>query len=130
MNDFWTALGDIPREVTPVLSILLSPIIRLDKIETYAEILVTVGVTALLRPSLLTIYWSPRELPCKLSTGTEASISIGTSFLRKDFTFSLCHLHITFNQNPQEGRNKREKETKACSYGSGVTTQAFHEMEM
>lgn len=60
-------------------------VIILDKMETYAEILVTVGVTALLRPPLSSNRRPTREPPCKLSTGTEASISIGTSFLAPGF---------------------------------------------
>lgn len=59
MNDFWTASGDTSCELTPPpphthypCSLSPLPIIRLDKMETYAEILVTVGITALLRPSL------------------------------------------------------------------------------
>ncbi len=86
MNDFWTALGDMPGGVDPPCDPpppLL--IIRLDKMETYAEILVTVGVTALLRPSLSSNRRPPRVPPSKLSTGTEASISIGTSFLAPGF---------------------------------------------
>lgn len=121
MNDFWTALGDMPGELTPLLPL---PIIRLDKMETYAEILVTVGITALLRPSLSTICRSPCEPPSKLSMGTEASISIGTSFLPQDFTFSLCHLHITLNQNPQRATRRREKKKKESKkQNHGVTVQ-------
>lgn len=89
MNDFWTALGDMPGELTPPPPRKppppLLPIIRLDKMETYAEILVTVGVTALLRPSLYSNCRPPCAPPSKLSTGTEASISIGTSFLAPGF---------------------------------------------
>lgn len=85
MNDFWTALGDMPGEVTPPPPGPPLAIIRLDKMETYAEILVTVGVTALLRPFLSSICRPPCEPPSKLSMGTEASISIGTSFLPPGF---------------------------------------------
>ena len=85
MNDFWTALGDMPGELTPPCDPPPLPIIRLDKMETYAEILVTVGVTALLRPPLSGNCRPPCEPPSKLSTSTEASISIGTSFLAPGF---------------------------------------------
>lgn len=132
MNDFWTGLGDKPAKVAQPLThpphtcnLHPAPVIKLDKMETYAEILVTVGVTALSRPSLSCNH----RPPSKLSTGTEASISIGTSFPTRDFTFSCCHLHITLNQNPQwaTGRGKqqtREREGKpeACRHGSEEAT--------
>lgn len=107
MNDSWTASCDMLNKLTP----LPHPIIRLDKMETYAEILVTVGNTAPLWPSLSSNCWPPCESHSKLSTGTEASISIGTSFLAWDFTLSPCHLHITLNQNQQwaTGRKKNKK---------------------
>ncbi|MEQ2250549.1 hypothetical protein ILYODFUR_001993, partial [Ilyodon furcidens] len=74
--------------------------------------------------SLPTLCRSPLEPPSKLSMGTEASISIGTSFLSRDFTFSRCHLHITLNQNPQWARrreNKKNKTTESKKHNCGVT---------
>lgn len=101
------------------------PIIRLDKMETYAEILVTVCVTG---PSP-----SPTRAgrPPNCSRALKHLFQLALPLRPRDFTFSRCHLHITLNQNPQwetgeggvsggEGvrTRKREWETKPWRSGS------------
>lgn len=114
------------------------PIIRLDKMETYAEILVTVGITALLRPFLSSNCRPPLSRPLNCLRALKHLFQLALPSGLCDFTFSLCHLHITLNQNPlwlteRTGKNKtRKKKVRNKSVASRFRSRhtALYEMEM
>lgn len=117
----WPPRTHYPCSLSPL------PIIRLDKMETYAEILVTVGVTALLRPSLSSRCWPHCEPALQIVYG-HWSIDFNWHFLPGPRILHLVSvIYILLLIKIHSGRRRERKKTKKASTRNKTVALRFRD---
>lgn len=135
MNDSWTASGDKPGKLTPLLPPLppQSTPSSSSHNQTWqnGDICRNIGYSLRHSPSLalpsLVSAGRPVSRPPNCLRALKHLFQLALPFWPRDFTFSRCHLHITLNQNPQwaTGRKgeKKKQESGSGKQNRGVTVQ-------